>query len=174
MRTKKNTQYRIIKRHAKKHKSIRGDWTVRLTGAKSKDYAHEVRVVRYRDQETGHVYDFITNNFKLSAKTIADIYKSRWDIELFFKWIKQNLKIKTFLGTTENAVRIQIWTSLMVYVLCEYMKFISKSTLSRLKIFRLIKENVFHDCDFYILLRDGIPIKTVPPVIDSGQMKFKF
>lgn len=174
MRTKKNTQYRIVKRHAKKHASIRGDWTVRLTGMKRTDYPHDVRVVRYRDPETKHVYEFITNNFHLSAKTIAEIYKSRWDIELFFKWIKQNLKIKTFLGTSENAVRIQIWTSLMVYVLCEYMKYVSKSTFSRLKIFRLIKENIFHEYDFYKLLCDGIPIKITPSNIDYAQMEFSF
>lgn len=159
MRTKKNTQYRITKRHVKNYKSIRGDWTARLTGLKSKDYPHDVRIIRYKDEETGNIYDFITNNFSLSAKTIADIYKSRWDIELFFKWIKQNLKIKTFLGTSENAVRIQIWTALMVYVLCEYMRFITQSTFSRLKVFRLLKENIFHDCDLRELLQKGIPKK---------------
>lgn len=174
MRTKKNTQYRIIKRHKKYHKSVRGDWTVRLTGLKSKDYPHDVRIVRYEDKETGNVYDFITNNFSLSAKTIADIYKSRWDIELFFKWIKQNLKIKTFLGTSENAVRIQIWTALMVYVLCEYMRFVSKSVFSRLKVFRLLKENIFHDCDLFELLQNGIPIEKKLPDINYGQLVFTF
>jgi hypothetical protein len=174
MRTKKNTQYRIINRHAKYHKAIRGDWTVRLTGLKGKDYPHDVRIVRYKDKETGNVYEFITNNVSLSAKTIADIYKSRWDIELFFKWIKQNLKITTFLGTSENAVRIQIWTSLMVYVLCEYMRFITKSTFSRLKVFRLVKENIFNNCNLYELLRKGIPIEKRILDTDLGQMVFAF
>ena len=174
MRTKKNTQYRIIKRHFKSHKSIRGDWTVKLTGLKSKDYPHEVRIVRYKDEETGNVYDFITNNFSLSAKTIADIYKSRWDIELFFKWIKQNLKIKTFLGTSENAVQIQIWTALIVYVLCEYLKHVTRSTFSRLKIIRLLKENVFQRCNLYDLLQEGIPLKNKNKNVDVGQFVFSF
>jgi IS4 transposase len=65
----------------------------------------------------------MTNNFQLSAKTIAQIYKARWDIELFFKWIKQNLKIKTFLGTSPNAVMIQIWTALIYYLLLAYIKY---------------------------------------------------
>lgn len=145
-----------------------------MTGLKSKDYPYEVRIVRYKDEETGNVYDFITNNFLLSAKTIADIYKARWDIELFFKWIKQNLKIKTFLGTSENAVRIQIWTSLIVYVLCEYMKYLTKSTFSRLKILRLIKENVFHCYNIYELLQKGIPIEIEKKNQDSGQLEFCF
>jgi IS4 transposase len=70
-------------------------------------------MIRYYDYETEKIYIFITNNFKLAAKTIANIYKSRWQVELFFKWIKQNLKIKSFLGTSRNAVMSQFWVAMI-------------------------------------------------------------
>jgi len=72
------------------------------------DYPEHLRMVRYYDLKTEKLYTFITNNFKLTAKTIANIYKDRWQVKLFFKWIKQNLKIKNFLGTSKNAVMTQI------------------------------------------------------------------
>ena len=73
--------------------------------------------------ETGKHYIFLTNNFTLAAKTIADIYKARWQVELFFKWVKQNLKIKSFIGTSKNAVMTQIWIALCVYLLLSFIKF---------------------------------------------------
>ncbi len=80
----------------------------------------------YTDPATGKIYEFITNNMKLAATTIAEIYKSRWKIELFFKWIKQNLKIKSFLGTSKNAVLTQIWVAMCYYLLLSYIKFQTK------------------------------------------------
>jgi len=99
--------------------------------------------VGYRDPETGRKYVFLTNNFKLAAATIAAIYKSRWQIELFFKWIKQNLKIKTFLGTSRNAVLTQIWVAMCVYLLLAYLKFMSRSRRSMQQILRLLQLNLF-------------------------------
>lgn len=84
-RTKSNTQYRIIERKKKNHDQIRADWIVKFKSYKSKDYPGKLRVVRYFDEDSKKTYEFMTNNFSLSAKTIADIYKARWDIELFFK-----------------------------------------------------------------------------------------
>jgi len=144
-RTKSNTLYRVIRRNPKFDDSIKADWIVKVKGQKIKAYPEELRVVRYYDSESKRTFEFLTNNFKLSARTIADIYKSRWDIELFFKWIKQNLKIKTFLGTSENAVKIQIWSAMILYLLIEYIRFVSKTSFPLLKTFRLIKDNVFHD-----------------------------
>ena len=89
-----------------------------------------IRRVGYSDPETGKHYVFIPNQFNWSAKTIADIYKQRWQVELFFKWIKQNLKIKAFLGTSENAVMTQIMAALCVYLLLAYLKFQSKISKS--------------------------------------------
>lgn len=110
------------------------------------------------DPETGKHYVFLTNNFKLAAKTIADIYKARWDVELFFKWIKQNLKIKTFIGTSKNAVMTQIWIAMCVYLLLAFIKFQSKLKKSIQQILRLLQLNLFEKRDLMALLR-GDPIR---------------
>ena len=99
--------------------------------------------IGYKDPETNKHYVFITNNFRWSAQTIADIYKQRWQVELFFKWIKQNLKIKSFLGTTENAVMTQVMVALCNYLLLAYLKFKSKAAFSLQKIIRLLQTNLF-------------------------------
>jgi hypothetical protein len=142
-RTKSNTQYRIIKKLSVKGRGVVSDCVIEFTGAKSDKYPDPLRLVVYVCPEDRKKYLFITNNFDLSAKTIADIYKSRWQIELFFKWVKQNVKIKTFLGTSENAVRIQIWTAAIAYLLAEYIRFLSKTVLSLTQVFRLIGSNLF-------------------------------
>lgn len=99
------------------------DQTIVLTGIKSKkDYPTTIRRINYRDKETGKRYSFLTNNFTLPALTIAQLYKARWQVELFFKWIKQHLRIKTFYGTSENAVKTQIWIAVCVYVLVAIVK----------------------------------------------------
>nr|WP_326491617.1 transposase [Desulfolithobacter dissulfuricans] len=102
-----------------------------------------LRRIGYRDPETGKQYFFLTNNFHLAAKTIADIYKARWKIELFFKWIKQNLKIKTFLGTSRNAVMTQIWVALITMLVLAYMKFLTNLGQSITQIQRLLQLNLF-------------------------------
>lgn len=94
------------------------------------DKLHPIRRIGYRDPETGKRYVFITNHFDWSAQTIADIYKQRWQVELFFKWIKQNLKIKTFLGNSKNAVLTQVLAALCTNLLIAFMKFQSKITQS--------------------------------------------
>jgi IS4 transposase len=86
---------------------------------------------------------FLTNNFKLAASTIAQIYKSRWQIELFFKWIKQNLKIKSFLGTSKNAVLTQVWVAMCYYLLLSYIKYQTKFGNSLLYLSRVIRETLF-------------------------------
>jgi len=86
---------------------------------------------------------FLTNNFRLAATTIAQIYKSRWQIELFFKWIKQNLKIKSFLGTSKNAVLTQIWVGMCYYLLLTYIKYQTKYGYSLLHLSRIIRETLF-------------------------------
>jgi IS4 transposase len=97
---------------------VRSDHTVILTAIGSaKAYPHQLRRVNYLDVETRKRFKFLTNNFTLPALTIARIYKTRWQVELFFKWIKQHLRIKAFYGTSENAVKTQIWIAVSVYVL---------------------------------------------------------
>ena len=99
------------------------DQIVVLTGVRSaKEYLQPLRRIRYYDETTKRTLEFFTNNFNTPAKTIADLYRNRWQVELFFKWIKQNLRIKTFFGTTENAVKTQIWIAISVYVLIAIVK----------------------------------------------------
>jgi len=102
----------------------------------------DLRLVSYTDPETGQEYEFVTNAHHLEAKTVAALYKERWQIELFFKWIKQHLKIKTFLGTSRNAVLTQIWIALIVYLLIAFLKFSAKLGSSMLKILSLLQLNL--------------------------------
>jgi hypothetical protein len=144
-RIKSNTNYRTTKKNKPTIKDILRDDIIEFTGLKSNDYPEELRLVRYRDPIEKKEYKFITNNFDLAASTIASIYKSRWDIELFFKWVKQNLKLKTFIGRSENAVRIQIWTAAIAYILMEYLRFRSRTKNSLIDVFRIISMNIFSD-----------------------------
>jgi len=127
----------------------------------------QIRRIGYRDAETGKHYVFLSNNFKLSAKTIADIYKARWQVELFFKWIKQNLKIKSFVGTSKNAVMTQIWIAMCVYLLIAFLKFQSSLTKSMQQILRLLQLNLFDKRDLVKLLRGDPPTDGLS---DSNQL----
>lgn len=132
---------------------ITSDAKIRLGGVKPKKIGLPVlRRVGYREPQTGKHYVFLTNAFHLSAKTIADIYKQRWQIELFFKWIKQNLKIKAFLGISQNAVLTQIWAALCVALLLAYLKYLAKVKFSLQQILRLLQTNLFVRRDLYALL----------------------
>jgi hypothetical protein len=123
-RAKKNLQYRCrTQRPVDAHTGLRCDQTIVLTGAKSRaDYPLPLRRVKYVDPSTGKRLVFLTNNFVLDALTIAQLYKCRWQVELFFKWIKQHLRIKAFYGTSENVVKTQIWIAMCVYVLVAIVK----------------------------------------------------
>lgn len=99
------------------------DQAIRLNGYYvSQDYPEHLRRLRYKDPESGKTLVFLTNNTALPPLTIAALYKSRWQVELFFKWIKQHLRIKRFLGTSENAVKTQIWCAVSTYVLIAIVK----------------------------------------------------
>ncbi len=120
------------------------DQTIKLTvPATAKKYPDKLRRVKYRDPETNKVLVFLTNNFELPAKTIADLYKQRWQVELFFKWIKQNLRIKTFYGTSENAVKAQVWIAISVYVLVAIMKKRLKIKASIYTILQVLSVTIF-------------------------------
>jgi hypothetical protein len=118
-RAKQNA--RFVRRYlhpSDKSSGICFDQTVTLYGFNShRHYPDPLRKISYRDPQTGKVFIFVTNNFILPALTIANLYKSRWQVELFFKWIKQHLRIKAFYGTSESAVRVQVWVAIAVYVL---------------------------------------------------------
>ena len=118
-RAKSNTQLRrVYSAPVDRSTGIICDQTVALTGITSrKDYPDYLRRIRFKDPETGKTLVFLTNNFTLPAITICALYKRRWQVELFFKWIKQHLRIKKFYGNSENAVKSQIWIAMSVYVL---------------------------------------------------------
>jgi putative transposase len=154
-RPKTNAQYRVINRQSVlKNKGLTSDQTIRLTSIQAaKKCPDQLRRVGYRDITTGKHYIFLTDNFKLAARTIADIYKARWQVELFFKWIKQNLKIKSFIGTSKNAVMTQIWIAMCVYLLLAFIKFQSKMNKTMQQILRLLQLNLFGKRDLMALLR---------------------
>jgi transposase len=124
VRAKSNLNYgKRTYRRVDKSTGVRSDQTIILKGYKtSKEYPDGLRRVSYFDVVNKKRYVFLTNNFILPPQTIAQLYKSRWQVELFFKWIKQNLRIKAFYGTSENAVKTQIWIAICVYVLVAIIK----------------------------------------------------
>jgi IS4 transposase len=123
-RSKTNTGLRRIYSHkVDKTTDVRCDQTVVPTGFYSKkDYPKKLRRIKYFDAEKGRSFVFLTNQFMLPALTIAELHRYRWRVEIFFKWIKQHLRIKKFFGTSENAVKTQIWIAISTYVLVAIMK----------------------------------------------------
>ena len=123
-RTKRNfSRTRLYSQPVDKATSVQCDQIVILKGHYAKkDYPEKLRRIRYFDSKNKKTFVFLTNNFVLPAITIADLYRCRWQVELFFKWIKQHLRIKAFYGTTENAVKTQIWIAISVYVLVAIVK----------------------------------------------------
>jgi IS4 transposase len=120
------------------------DQSVLLSGVRqAKRYPEKLRRVKYYDATTDKTLVFLTNNFVLPALTIADLYRCRWQVELFFKWIKQNLRIKTFYGTSENAVKAQIWIAVSVYVLVAIMKKRLKVEASLYTILQVLSVTIF-------------------------------
>jgi len=154
-RAKDNLNYEVTGQHAQsKKKAVRSDEVIVLSGYyKSKDYPGYLRLIQYYDKETDKTLTFLTNNFRLSATTIAAIYKARWQIEIFFKWIKQNLKIKTFLGTSKNAVLTQIWIAMCYYLMLAYIKYQTKYRYSLFYLHRVIKETLLSKFSLIDILR---------------------
>ena len=110
--------HRVYSASTDRSGGVIADQTIALDGTRSRqDYPVHLRRIRFKDPETGKTLVFLTNQTTLPASTICDLYKSRWKVELFFKWIKQHLRIKRFYGTSENAVKTQIWIAVSVYVL---------------------------------------------------------
>ena len=158
-RLKANARYKIIKSNkVNKSRGITSDYIIAFTGFYSqKKCAIKLRKIRYIDKETGNVYVYLTNDFKHAASTIADIYKQRWQIELFFKALKQNLKIKTFWGTSKNAVYSQVWVALIVYLLISVLKYKYKFSASAGKLIQRIRSFVFEKDDLLRFLKEIIP-----------------
>jgi putative transposase len=145
-RQKSNARYEVLERRkVNKKQGLLSDQTIRLT-LKAPERHLILRRIAYQDAVTGKNYVFLTNHFKLAAKTIADIYKERWQIEIFFRFIKQNLKIKAFMGNSENAVLSQIYAALIAYLLLCYVKFLCNLSVTLQKLTRILQLNLFRTC----------------------------
>jgi len=156
IRAKKNLKFkRIYSRVVDKSLGLLCDQTIVLTGYyQSKDYPEKFRRVKYYDKESDRVFVFLTNNFEIDAIKIAELYKNRWKIELFFKWIKQNLRIKKFYGTSVNAVKTQVWIAVSVYVLIAIMKKELKLKQSLYQILQILSVTIFEKVPIYQLLNE--------------------
>lgn len=144
-RTKSNTQFRrLYSRTVDKTTGLRCDQTIVLTGVQSvKDYPEQLRLIKFFDSETKKYFKFLTNNFDIDALTVAQLYKCRWKVELFFRWIKQHLRIKAFFGTSENTVRTQVWIAISVYVLVAIIKKRLRLKPSLYTILQIFSVNIF-------------------------------
>ncbi len=159
-RAKKNLQYRCrAKRTVDKTTGLCCDQTIRLTGVTTaNEYPVPLRRIKYLDSETGKRLVFLTNNFVLDALTIAKLYKCRWQVELFFKWIKQHLRIKAFYGTSENAVKTQIWIAISAYVLVAIVKKELKIDRSLNEILQILSLGLFEKTPlFEALTSQNVP-----------------
>ena len=144
-RAKQNTQFwRRQWRPVRRSSGLRSDQTIQLTGPKtSRLYPDPLRRIHYFDAEKELRLVFLTNNFLLPALTIAELYRARWRVELFFRWIKQHLRIKAFYGTSENAVKTQVWVAMAVYVLVAIVKKQLGLELSLYKILQILSVTIF-------------------------------
>lgn len=175
VRAKKNLKYKAVKWKRRLPKNVLSDSTIELTGHyPHKYYPEQFRLVRYWDGEQKREFIFITNAMDISALQVAELYRNRWKVELFFKWIKQHLKIKKFWGTTENAVRIQIYSAICAYCLVAIIQHdmhLSRSTYEVLQILSISLTDKTH-------LRDLLESTNVQYDKDrcdlDGQLSFNF
>ena len=165
VRAKTNLQYKCVKWKRRMPKNILSDAEIELTVYNSrKDYPDNLRLVRYYDEEQDREFMFLTNAMDLTAQQIADLYKNRWQIELFFKWLKQHLKIKKFWGTTENAVRIQIAAAITAYCLVAIVQHDMKLKRSTYEVLQILS----------ISLTDKTPIRELFDKTYSNDVKEQF
>lgn len=148
-RLKSNARFQTVKQRALDHPDILADEDILVSGG----FPEPLRRISYRDPETGKKLVFVTNRMDLPAITVAELYRQRWQIELFFKWVKQNLKIKACYGTSENAVLIQIWTALIAYLLLIWIKLKSRLGWSILEITRFIQTRLMERCRLWDIIR---------------------
>lgn len=148
IRLKKNANIVVLGQHRKSiEEGIQADQRIAFMLEEAK-YKEDLRLVTFHDEQHDQTYQFLTDDFRLSASNIALIYKKRWEIELFFKWIKQNLNIKTFLGTSENAVKTQIWVAMIYYLLVKWIKNQLSFNGSMTDLTRMIATIILHRVDF--------------------------
>lgn len=157
LRAKKNFKFRrMYSNKVDKSTGLRCDQIIKLTGYQSsKDYPEKLRRIKYYDKDTNKMFVFITNNFNIPAIIVAELYQNRWKIELFFKWIKQHLRIKSFFGNTLNAVITQIWIAICVYLLVAIIKKVLKNDRSLYTILQIFSVSLFEKVSIFQLLNDN-------------------
>ena len=172
-RLKDNAVYAVLEtRDVPQNRSILSDEIIQLTGTAAKKCPYLLRKVTYYHAEKDETFVYLTNHLKLGATTIVAIYKDRWQIELFFKALKQNLKIKTFVGTSANAVKIQIWTALIVMLILRYLQLKASFGWSLSNLVAILRMNLFVHRDLWRWLND--PFEG-PPLLDmQPQAKLQF
>ena len=170
-RSKTNTGLRRIYSHkVDKSSGVKFDQTVVLTGFYSKkDYPEKLRRIKYFDIEKGRSFIFLTNQFTLPPLTIAELYRYRWRVEIFFKWIKQHLRIKSFYGTSENAVKTQIWIAVSTYVLIAIMKKRLRIDLNLYTILQILSISLFEKMP----ILKALTTKNYKNQITSGHIQLK-
>lgn len=174
-RTKRNAQYQVTERKdVSRFKHILSDQIIELNGFYSKQkYPSKLRRIRSKNPDTGKAINILTNNFTWSAATIAKIYKERWQIELFFKSIKQQLKVKSFVGASKNALLSQLWVALITYLLLSYLKFKSKFVWSLYMLCSILPANLFARRNLWDWLNSPFHERSKAPP-ESLQLKFSF
>jgi len=169
-RMKENTLYQVIgEKSPPVHSTILKDELIELTGYQAPEKCpFPLRRIELYDAEKNEILVFLTNHQDLGARTIAAIYKDRWQIEIFFKALKQNLKIKTFVGTSANAVKIQIWTALIAILVLKYLQLLSKLKWSLSHLVALLRLNLFTHRDLMAWLNQ--PFETPPVPYEQEQL----
>lgn len=171
-RLKKKTDYKVVERRTVSHKDIYSDQVIEFKGFYARKHCpHRLRRIRSRDPETGKIIVILTNNFEWSAKTIAFVYKDRWQIELFFKTIKQLLQVKSFVGTSRNALLSQLWVALIAYLLLAFLKFKSKFQWSLYTFCAILPTNIFSKRNLWDWLNDPFH-KPKPTACTQYQLAF--
>ena len=173
-RQKFNAAYQIVeRRNVPENRGVLSDEVIRFTGPKTKhDCPHLLRRIVYQDKETGKKLVFLTNHLDFGATTIASIYKDRWQIELFFKALKQNLKVKTFVGTSPNALKTQIWTALIAMLLLKYLQLRSRLNWALSNLVALLHWNLFTYRDLWRWLDNPFETPPLPPMPQQILLRF--
>jgi hypothetical protein len=173
-RMKDNALYEVIgDKQVPLHRHVLQDEQIELRGPKAIEKCpYPLRRIEAEDPETGEILVFITNHMGLGASTIAAIYKDRWQIEIFFKALKQNLKIKTFVGTSPNAVKIQIWTALIAILILKFLQLRSKLHWPLSNLVALLRMNLFTHRDLWAWLNKPFDIPPVPYEPEQLELNF--
>lgn len=174
-RQKGNAAYRVIEEHrVPQNRHILKDQIIELTGYYAKkDCPHRLRRVEVSDEENNRTFVLLTNHLKFGATTVAAIYKDRWQIETFFKAIKQNLKIKTFVGTSKNALLIQIWTALISILLLKFLRFRSSMNWSLSNLVAMLRYNLFTYRDLWLWLDNPFEVPAMIPGDEQLMLAFR-